>query len=183
MGTPRITDPTRTALEQLLLSTAADRAVEKIMLEALAGKKVFLDSSGFIGVDTAYVVTQVSILLGKYGALIVGDKKDAEAVAVFSAGSFSIDRSDSFVGIPSFPIPIPLTGTINTPEIAIFKNVKQTGVAKFALNVYEISTGRQILAVAPVYGNAYNNFHKMFFVFSYRTTDIPEKKKGWWSQP
>ena len=42
MGAPRVTDPARTAVEQLLLSTAVDRALAVVDLSALAGKKVYL---------------------------------------------------------------------------------------------------------------------------------------------
>ncbi|MCF6158467.1 MAG: hypothetical protein E3K32_07815 [wastewater metagenome] len=183
MGTPRVTDPARTAVEQLLISTAADRALAQVEFAKLEGKKVFLDSSGLTGADTAYVNGILSVLLGKHGALIAGDRSEADMIAVINSGSFSIDRSDSFFGIPSIAIPIPLTGTFNTPEIGLFKTIKQTGVAKFVINVYEIPTGKQILAVGPVSGETFYNYHRMFFLFQYRKTDIPEKEKRRWSQP
>ncbi len=183
MGTPRITDPIRTAVEQLLLSTAVDKAFKDIDLTRLAGVRVFLDAHGFEATDKAYAITLTSMVLGKYGALIAEDMSEAEAVAAITSGALSIDRSDSLLGIPSLAIPIPLSGYLRTPEIAFYKVIKQTGIAKLAINVYEKPTGRQIFAIGPVSGTSYYNYHKVFFAFSYRTTDIQEKKKGWWSKP
>ena len=94
MGSPRVTDPARTAIEQLLLSTAAERALIGVDLKALEGKKVFLDASGFEGTDKAYAIGQIKLLLGKQGALFVEDRKQAEAVAEITSGALSIDRSD-----------------------------------------------------------------------------------------
>ena len=86
------------------------------------------------------------------------------------------------MGIPVVGIPIPLAGTIQTPEIAFYKTARQTGVAKFIINAYETSTGKQLFAVGPISGILIIITDKVLFVVSFRTTDIPEKKRKWWSQ-
>src|SRR5438067_1584790 len=48
-ATIRVTDPTRTATEQFLLSEATRRAVEQLSAEALRDREVY--------VDTSYLVT------------------------------------------------------------------------------------------------------------------------------
>ena len=183
MGAPRVTNPARTAVEQLLLSTAADRAVEGADFKKLAGKKVFLDASGFEATDKGYAIGLFSTLLGKHGAMIAMNKKNAEVIATITSGAFSIDRTNKLIGIPSFAIPIPLTGAAQIPEISFYKKISQTGVAKFAFNAYEKQTGRQLLAIGPTSGKTFYNYHKVLFFFTFRMTDIPEKKKGWLSQP
>lgn len=181
MGTPRITDPVKTATEQLLISTAADRAFEELDLEKLAEKKIFIDASAFEGVEKGYVVGLMTIVLGKHGVLIVGEEKDAEAVVTITPGVLSIDRSDAFLGLPSFPMPF--AGGASTPELAFFKTIKQTSIAKIAVQAYAVPTGEQILSIGPFVGTAYYNYRKLFIFFSFRTTDIMEKKKGSWLQP
>jgi hypothetical protein len=204
MGTPRTTDPTKTALEQLLVSTAVDRALEGLDLAKLANKKVFLNTNDIQYVNNMmhaienfsdktyaienfnnkiYAIGLVSVLLGKQGAFMVEDEKDAEIIIVITSGAHSIDRSDSLIGMPAIPIPIPLVGTFEIPEIALFKSIKQTGIAKFSINAYERTTGKQVLAIGPVSGFSYNNFRKVLLFFSFRTTDVPEKKRKWWIQP
>ena len=183
MGSPRVTDPKRTAVEQLLLSTAAERALVAVDLKALEGKKVFLDASGFEGYDGAYALGQIKTLLGKQGAFVVEDRKQAEVVAEVTAGALAIDRSDSLLGIPPIPVPVPNVGSFETPEVAFFKTIKQTGVAKFAVTAYDPATGKQVLTSGPDSGTAYHNYHCMFFFFKFNRTDIPEKKRGWWKQP
>jgi len=183
MGTPRVTDPKRTAIEQLLLSTASDRALAGVDLNDLDGKKVFLDVSGFEGDDKAYAIGQLRTLLGKQGALLTEDKAQAAVVAEVTAGALSVDRSDSLFGIPAIPVPVPNVGTFETPEVAMFKTIKQTGVAKFAMNAYEPATGKQVLVIGPVSGTTYHNFHRILFFFKYYRTDLPEKQSKWWHQP
>lgn len=176
MGAPRITDPEKTATEQLLISTAADRALEELDLKKLAKKRIFIDASAFEDAEKGYIVGLVTIALGKQGALIVGEKKDAETVVTVTPGVLSIDRSDSFLGVPTFPIPF--TGGIGTPELALYKTIKQVGIAKFAIHAYEVPTGEQILSLGPFVGTTYYNYRKMFIFFAFSTTDIMEKKKG-----
>jgi len=163
MGTPRITDPEKTATEQLLISTAAERALEELDLKKLAEKRIFIDANAFEGAEKGYVVGLVTIALGKQGALIVGEKKDAEAVVTVTPGVLSIDRSGFFLGLPTFPIP--LAGGIGTPELALYKTIKQTGIAKFAIHAYEVPTGEQILSLGPFVGTTYYNYRKMFIIF------------------
>jgi hypothetical protein len=183
MGTPRITEPVRTAIEQLLLSTAAERAIDGIDLSELKEKKVFLDTSGFEGTDKSYVIGLIQTLLGEHGALIFEDKSEAEIIVSITSGALAIDRTDKLLGMPTLAIPIPFAGAANIPEIALYKTIKQKGIAKFAINTYEKRTGKHLFAVGPTSGNSYYNYHKVLLFFTFRTTDIPEKKKGRWSQP
>ena len=56
-STEKQSSPPRTATEQLLISTAADRAVDKLNLSIPAGTKVFVDASNFEGTDSKYAIT------------------------------------------------------------------------------------------------------------------------------
>ncbi len=183
VGDPRVTDPPRTAVEQLLLSNAADRALALVDAKALAGKKVFLDTTAFVATDKEYPLSRFRTILGRDGALLVEDKKDAEVIASVACGALSIDRSDSLLGIPSVPIPVPGVTTFQTPEVALFKSTKQTGIAKFTLVAVDSKTGKQVLAHEPYSGTTYHNAKRAFFFLSYSSTDIPEKRRKWWHQP
>jgi hypothetical protein len=71
--TMRQTDPARTATEQLLLSTAADRAVEYVTLAQFANKKVFLDTAYFDSYDSKYAIGAIRDALSRAGALLMAD--------------------------------------------------------------------------------------------------------------
>jgi hypothetical protein len=179
--TVRRTDPPRAATEQLLLSTAADRAVGQMPLGLqMAGKKVFLDASQFEAIDKGYAVGVVADALGRQGALLVAERKDAEAVAALRSGALSIDRSDTLVGVPALNLPIPFAGQVETPELALVKRVSQTGLAKLALTASTSPEGKHLASFGPVTGvSRYNEWTILFIGF--RTTNIPEKKPArWW---
>jgi hypothetical protein len=55
------TNPARSATEQLLLSTAADRALQSANLTAFANQKVFLDTTYFDSYDSKYVIGTMAI--------------------------------------------------------------------------------------------------------------------------
>jgi hypothetical protein len=181
--TVRTTEPPRSATEQLLISTAADRVMTSCDLAPLAGKRVFLDTASFDGLDKAYAIGTVADRLSTQGALLVADRKDADVVATIRSGALSIDRTTFLIGIPPIPLPVPLVGILQTPELALFKRDAQTGLAKVGLTACETPSGKHALSVGPVSSTSYYNVWTMLFVISFRTTNIPEKQRRHWWNP
>ena len=153
-STDRETDPQRTATEELLISTAADRAAEHLALDLGPGKKAFLDTTNFDGTDAKYAIATIRSSLLRHGTDFVGDKKDADAIIEIRAGALSIDKHALLVGVPSFNIPIPLTGPLATPEIAFYKDEEQQGIAKFAATAYDAKDGHFIAESTPPLGRS-----------------------------
>ena len=151
-STDRETDPPRTATEQLLISTAADRAAESLKLDLGPERKAFLDATNFEGLDGKYAIAAIRSSLLKKGTRFVDDKKDADTIVEIRAGALSIDKHELLVGIPSVDIPIPLAGQLGTPEIAIYKSEEQQGVAKFAATAYDKKDGRFLGESTPPLG-------------------------------
>lgn len=152
--TGRQTDPPRTATEQLLISTAADRAAASIALNLGPERKCFLDATNFEGLDGKYAIAAIRSSLLKKGTRFVGDKKDADTIVEIRSGALSIDKHDTLVGIPSVDIPIPLAGDFGTPEIALYKSEQQEGVAKFAATAYDAKDGRFLGESTPPLGRS-----------------------------
>ena len=175
-GAPRQSDTARTAVERLLLSTAADRAAKALNVEVLDGKKVFLDVSHFEANDKAYAIGAIRDQLGGQGVLLVNDAKEAEVVAEVRAGALDTDSSTSFIGLPSIPIVVPGAGTITTPELALFKKSRQYGTAKIALNALDSKSGRQIYSTAPQRGQSFFTRWTFLLFITFHTTDIQEVK-------
>lgn len=153
--TVRETQPTQTAREQLMLSTAADLASAQIKPNVPQGNAIYVDTSQFSDdseYKTKYAIARIQSQLLADGYKLVGSADKADTIAEVSNGALSIDRADTLLGIPSIPIPIPLTGTVNTPEIALYKKARRTGVAKFGVAFYNARTGDMQDIVGPVYG-------------------------------
>ena len=170
-----LTNPPRSATEQLLLSTSADRALASADLTMFANQKVFLDTTYFDSYDSKYAIGEIRDALSRAGALMP-DAKSSDIVIEARAGALSTDSSDSLIGVPSTGLPIPLAGAVSIPEIALYKSDKQQAYAKIALLAYANQSRAHIYSSGPLAGKSYNTYHKILFV-AWTFTDIPEKQK------
>jgi hypothetical protein len=145
-GTTRVTDTSRTATEQLLISQAVDEAVSDIDFRILDGKKVYFDPQ-FIdkSVDGGYVVSSLRQQLLAHGALLQEDRAKATVVVEARAGSIGTDRQDVLIGVPQMTLPAVYPGVPSMiPEIPVAKKTNQRGVAKIAVFAYNRLTGRPV---------------------------------------
>lgn len=174
----RETDPPRSAAEQLLFSTASDRAADKLTFNLQPGTKVFIDASYVEGTDSKYLLSSIRDRVARKGGDIMDDKGKAELIIEPRIGALSVDRDRTLFGTPA--IPVPLVG-IEVPEIAIFKRSYQQGVVKLAATTYDPKTGLMVQSLDPVY--AFSNRKDWVFLifFSWTTTDLMpnEEKKEW----
>ena len=172
----KITEPPRSATEQLLLSTSADRALASADFSIFANQKVFLDTTYFDSYDSKYAVGEIRDALSRAGALLENSPTNSDIIIEARSGALSTDSADSLIGIPSTGLPIPLSGAISIPEIALYKSDKQNAYAKIALLAYANQSHAHIYSSGPLVGKSYNNFRKVLFLGWVRS-DIPEKQK------
>ena len=174
----KITEPARTATEQLLLSTAVDHAVQDIDLSMLDGRKVFFDQSFFESYDDGYAIGTIRELISKSGGRLVSEKKDSDLVVEARSGGLGIDSRDSLFGLPELTVPIPLAGQIQSPEISLYKAEHADAIAKFALLAYETTPGTFVHATGSMVGKAKFHHYKILGFINWRSTDIPEQEPG-----
>ena len=172
--TEKNTTPARSATEQLLLSTAADRAAHAASLEIFTGRRVYLDASYFDSYDSKYALGTVRDALSRAGALLMESPTNSEIVMEARSGALAIDTADTMFGIPAMSVPIPLTGLVQTPELAFYKSQKQNSFAKFALLAYARDSRAHIYSSGPLDGKSCDNHFRVLIV-SWRHTDVPEK--------
>lgn len=170
--TTRHTSPSRTATEQLLISTAADRAARDVALEMPTGARVYIDASYFEGIDGRYAIGALRAELLKQGARLMTQRADADVIVELRAGALSIDEEKSLVGIPGIDFPIPLAGDLGLPEVALFKRNTRRGVAKFAAIAYDATDGRLIAASEPQFGYAHETDWVVLLFFAWTTSDV-----------
>jgi hypothetical protein len=165
--------PPRTATEELLLSTAADSALEHTRFPWLEGKRVFVEEKYFEGYDKGYAVGLLRQRLSASGALLAKTDDKADVIVEIRSGALSMDTSETLVGLPAMTLPVPLTGPVPTPEIGLYSKKCSTSIAKIALFAYERPSGRYLESAGPMEGRAYLHLHKALFV-TWRRTDVPE---------
>ena len=157
----RRTEPERGANEQLLLSKAADEAISRMDFGIRDGQRVYLDGRYFDSYDRAYVIGAFRSALLADGAYLVSNQTDAEVIVEVRSGALSTTRRDFLFGVPALEVPIPTTTTFQTPEIALWKELDRTGVAKFAATVYRAGGGL-IREIGPVYGLSWLDRNNIF---------------------
>lgn len=183
--TVRVTEPSQTATEQLLVSTAVDHAVERLKPTLPAAAKVFVDTSYF---DTApadglllpkYAIGTVRDALLRQGAHLVDNKKAASVVVELRTGGASIDHDTFLIGIPSFSVPIPLAGAFTFPQIALYERDRQTGLAKLAVTAYDTKSGALAATTGPRYGTSDRTHYVVLLFVSWTRSDlVPPRLEG-----
>lgn len=180
-STQRQTEPGRTATEQLLFSTAAERAADQLVFQLPEGTKVFVDASFMEGTDSRYLIATIRDRVLRRGNDLVDSKATADVVIEPRVGAISVDRAKTLVGTPEFGIPVPLAGPIEFPEIAFFKRDTQQGVIKVAATAYNAKTGLLIQSLDPVYGFSHKKEWVFLIFFSWDTNDLmPEPDRQNW---
>lgn len=143
-GTTSWSDTKRTATEQLLVSDAIERAIMKIDMSPLDGRRVFLDTTTLHDVaDKDYLTSTVRQHVLGCGGVLAEKRDDAEIVVEARAGAIGTDRSSFLVGIPQTSVEFAGNGT-SIPEMALFKRSDQRAVAKINLFAYERQTGHPV---------------------------------------
>lgn len=170
--------PQRTATEQLLISAAADRAAQRLAEGIPGDTAVYLDAMNFEATDGKYAIATIRDSLLRRGARLVADRDTADMVVEVRSGALSIDDSSSLIGIPSIDVPIPLTGSVGLPEIALFKRERKQGVAKFAATGYDAKTGKLMASSGPEYGLSQKTEYVALLFFSWSTNDVKPPVEG-----
>ncbi len=159
-GTTKWTDTRRTAMEQLLISDAMDRAVSQLDFKAVAGRKVYLDATPLAMVtDSAYLVSVLRQHMLSSGCIVQESRSNADYVVEVRAGAVGTDRREVVFGVPAARIPagLPVPGIpSNLPEMPLATRTEQRAVAKLAAFAYNRNTGRPVWqsGVVPVESTA-----------------------------
>ena len=169
-ATRAVSSTPRTAIEQLLLSTAVDTALDKISLPELADKKIYPDFTNLQSYDSEYVKSAFRAYIASGGAIVLEKPEEADYIVNISCGALGNEYKDTLLGIPALPVPgSPMT----LPELALWKHVERDGIAKFLVTVY--SNGK-IVSTKHYYGKAERD--ESFFLWM-RSQPKDDIRKAW----
>jgi len=177
-GSVRETLPDRSAMEQLIISTAADRAIATLPPQELKGKAVFLDTSNLESYDKPYVVQQTKRMVFENGGRLADDRESAQVVLEIASGGLSINRRNYLFGIPAIPLPVPFAGEpLVFPEIPIFKVIFYKGKAKLLFIAVDPASNSQLYKLPMCYGKSLDSYWWFLFFGPFQHTDLPEEIK------
>ncbi len=155
----RVTDPSRTATEQFLLSQAAALAVSQLSVENLRGRRVYVDDQYFAASESAFVLGELRNRLLMSGVQLMPERFTAQIILEVRSGGVGIDRSDYLLGLPALVLSAgedgdnaSLSTPVSTPELALLKNTNQVGVASVAFVAYWSDTGEVVASSGPFIG-------------------------------
>lgn len=158
--------PSRTATEQLLISSAADNAANRLKLDLPTERKAFVDVSNFDGPDSKYAASAIKESFLRQGIRLVSEKGEADTIIEIRLGALSVDQSKTVLGIPSITLP----GTITLPEASVYSSTENQAVAKFSAFAYDSKSGTMIASTDPAYGLSGEQSYRAMSLFSWRTT-------------
>ena len=173
-GTVRETLPARSAKEQLVISTAADRVVKEMPETPFNGKKIFLDTSNLEGTDKAYAQQVVRDHILANGGALVDGKDQAEVVLEMASGALSLDKRNYLLGVPEIPLPIPMAGdTLVLPEIPLLKALFYRGKVKLRMSAVDNASKQEAFEVPICRAKSLDSYWWILFFGPFRYTDIP----------
>lgn len=145
-GTTRWSDTARTATEQLIISTAVDRAIDNIDFRPLASKYVYLDPQYLDCVDKNYVVSTLRQHMLAEGCVLTPDAASADYVVEARSGAVGTEHHDVLIGIPAISVPSAGVAGVPSaiPEIPFAKTTAQKGIAKISCFAYNRETGQAV---------------------------------------
>ncbi len=175
----RMTEPARSVGEQLLLSTAIDRALSELDMDAigrLKGVNVHLSTNYLKTLDQEYLIGSLRDLFFANGVLVVDDPKEAQIIVEARSGANSLDSAKVTAGIAEDQaLPNPVTGApISLPEMAFFKKENNISVTKIALVAYKTDTREHVFSSGTLLGGAYDRHYQVLGLLRVRFTDVPE---------
>lgn len=180
----RLTTTEKTAVEQALISQSIKINLDDISLPKGFDKLVFIDSkelknipcgdTNCFSVDTALAYNFIMQKLLEADYRITEEQKLAELIIHPRLEFLGIDDSDSLLGFPSIPIPLPGVGTVQTPEVSLFGTKKQYGRAKFNIIAVDAKEGSLVFSETAKSKESYYNRWSFLFLFDWRTTNLGE---------
>jgi hypothetical protein len=175
----RMTQPAQSVGEQLLLSTAIDRTLSELDMEAigrLKGFKVYLSTTYLKALDQEYLIGSLRDLLFSSGVLVVDDPVQAQMIVEVRSGANSLDSATVTAGIAEDQaLPNPVTGApVALPELALFKKENNVSVTTVALVAYHANTRVHVFSSGTLLGGAYDRHYQILGLLRLRFTDVPE---------
>lgn len=133
----------RTGVEQLLISSATDRALDQVDFGNVARAKVFVETKYLDCTDKNYIVVALHQRLLAQGCHLVDKPEEADVILEVASGAVGTDGNELYVGVPAIPLPPP--SPIQLPQVSLFKRTRSIGTAKLTVVAYDAKTREPVI--------------------------------------
>jgi hypothetical protein len=165
-----VTSTPRSAIEQMLLSGAVDRALEKFYLPELVGKKIYIDFANLSCYDVEYVRLATRARFARMRVVLVDKADEADYVVEIASGALGTELKTEVVGLPALPVP---NSPAATPEMTAYSSGEQTGIVKLLVLVHRKG---KLVGTAHCYAKC---DREESFAFGYRFEQEDEIRSAW----
>jgi len=167
------TDTPRSATEQLLVTTAAERAVDRLAWPDVRDRRVAVEVVSPNEKDAGYLKAALEAKARELGGKVV-PAEEAEWILAARAGTLGTERRDLALGIPEIPTPFGIT-----PGISFYEHRRQRGWAQVRLAARD-ADGEMIAAGdTPVLTGAFRSSHRILvLVIDRDDIFLPEEGGG-----
>ncbi|HET6202519.1 MAG TPA: hypothetical protein VFI25_06925 [Planctomycetota bacterium] len=171
----------RTALAQRLVAAAVERAVARLPLDPLEGRRVALRVVSPGKDDGPLLDAIVRDRLRLEGVDIAREDPVSSALAPFElAVTFHAASTDTETSSLGIPVLSQLAASVGAPggagDLSLYTRSTQRGVARVQAQLLERSSGRALATLGPFDGTAsFSNLTLLVFVGPFCFTDLPEE--------
>lgn len=182
--------PQLTALQQILVSTAIDRAAASMAITDSNGFKIediaqrlgktFVEDKNFYTFEAKYALHAIKRRFLDLGVAMVDNREQADSIMEVSIGALGLDAAHALLGLPALNLPVPLVGNVETPEMALYKESTFRGLAKIAVSIRDMRSGKAKTQSMVNYGTAKVRQWIILLVFEYSVNDLmlPKEYSG-----
>ena len=161
----------RSAVEQELIVRSLERAIARLDVERLLGRRLALDLFALTG-DQSFAREFVTVRLQRRGLEVIGDATKADVRLKVFATVLGVDRGETLIGIPALQAPIV---SIPIPEIALFKWTRHRGTAEIQVYAYDPRTDQLVEGVPAAVGRAKYDEFRVLLVIGFVVSDLDER--------
>lgn len=142
-ATTKESDTARTGIEQLLISSAVDEALNRIDFTPIRGAKVHLEEKYLDCVDKNYVIVALHERLFANGCVLAAKPEEADVIMHVTSGGVGTDRQEKYVGISEIPLPPP--SPISIPQVSLLSRTRANGTAKLRIVAFDAKNRQPVI--------------------------------------
>ncbi len=181
---PRITNTSRSAVEQLLLATVIERGVNRMDFSGFAGKSALMDYRYLAPQsDKEYIQAVLETHLAASGVAVIESAENADLLVRPYCGTLATTSTSFNIGTPSLPIPLPYTDlTFAIPELSLVKRISRSAYSRLSVVVFDRSSMKLLYSQRGINDRSiYNNWTFFFFLpFVSRDVEVGQPEKSSW---
>jgi hypothetical protein len=169
-GSSQLLPTQPSAVTQQLVVRSFERALMKLDVSRFAGRKVSVELASQSYGAQSFAKEFVTTWLEARGVRVTSESPDLTLKVIASV--VGTDRGETFFGIPQ--LQSTLVG-VPTPEISLFKWVRNRGLTEMSVFVFDARTSTFLETVGPGIGRSKQDDVTILIIINFTLTDIEDR--------